>query len=409
MRSIHYLIVSYILILGSFSCGTAGKKKANEGEQVLANDTVSVRLELITGGVESPIEFNAAADGSHRVFITDARGKIWIMKGDSLLQRPFFNIHDKLGPQDPATGMGMISGVAFHPMFSSNGLFYVSYNAPTEIKGNPGKLVVSVFRADSMDLDVADLTSERRVLELEGKNIIANGSQIAFGPEGFLYISVGDDAIGDSNYVYKAQDLKYLNGKILRINVDQLPYTIPADNPFVSVKGARAEIWAYGFRKVWRFGFEPQTRQLFAADVGEQKEEEIDIITKGGNYGWPYKEGDSIFLAAATTTSAVFASPIASYPRQVGICVIGGIFYRGGGMPLIQGKYLFADFNGKLFTLGGSDAGKWDRSPVKVVGQPEGAFLICGFGTDEHNEPVVMGFLNTKEGQKGVVYRILKA
>jgi glucose/arabinose dehydrogenase len=371
-------------------------------------DTIGVKLELITAGVESPIEFNVASDGSRRVFITDTRGKIWILDKDSLLSKPFFNIYDKLGQQDPATGAGAISGVAFHPKYSSNGKFYVCYNAPSTIKENPCTLVVSEFKADKANRDLADLGSEQRVLEVEGKNINANGSQIAFGPDGFLYISIGDDAIGDSNYVYKAQDLKYLNGKILRIDIDQSPYANPPDNPFVDVKGAKPEIWAYGFRKMWRFGFEPGTGLLFGADVGELMQEEIDIVSKGRNYGWPHKEGDSIFIATASKANTEYTPPIISYARQVGICVIGGIFYTGSGLPRIKGRYLFADFNGKLFALAKTEAGSWGMQPVKIIDHPEGAFLICGFGVDEKNEPVVMGFLNTKEGQKGVVYRILE-
>ncbi|HLO82758.1 MAG TPA: PQQ-dependent sugar dehydrogenase, partial [Chitinophagaceae bacterium] len=248
-----------------------------------------------------------------------------------------------------------------------------------------------------------------QVIEFEGKNIGSNGSQIGFGPDGFLYVSVGDDAIGDSTYVYRAQDLHFPNGKILRIDVNQLPYKIPTDNPFVSVKDALPEIWAYGFRKMWRFGFDPKTNEMIGADVGQEKEEEVDIINKGANYGWPVKEGDSIFMHSASAGAAEFTAPIDNYNHAVGICVIGGSVYYGSKIPGLKNNYVYADFNGSMFSLSKTTEGKWQRKTLKITNKGEDIFLICGFGVDENNELVVMGLLNKKEGQKGVVYRMLKS
>lgn len=390
------------------ACDGPTSRKSNITDQSAELDTVPIRLELVTTAVETPIEYYVPPDGSHRVYITDVKGKIWLLEKDSLSPKPFFDIYSQLTTQEMKDGIGAVAGVAFHPDYPSNGKFYVCYNTPSTFSSNTCKLVVSEFTNRKTDQSCSDLGTERRIIEFEGKNICANGSQIAFGPDGFLYISVGDDAIGDSNYIYKAQDLRYLNGKILRIDVNASPYAIPADNPFVSAKDARPEIWAYGFRKVWRFTFDPGSRQLFGADVGEVKEEEVDIITPGGNYGWPIAEGDSIFRNDGVEHPQ-FISPINDYVRTVGICIIGGKFYQGSEVPLLKDKYVFGDFNGSLFVLVKTESGKWERKILKVANKGEELFLVCGFGADENNELIVMGLLNTKTGQKGAIYKIVKA
>ncbi len=224
-----------------------------------ATDSIEVKLELINNAVDVPVEFKASPDTTHRMFLTDNKGKIRIFKNDSLLAKPFLNIYDKLGLQDKNSFVGTVFSFAFHPQFATNGKFYVCYNSSSKIHGNTCKMVVSQFTTSKSDPDVADLKSERNVLEMEGKNIQNNGAQILFGPDGFLYISIGDDKGIDSNYRYHAQDLSLLNGKLLRIDVNKLPYTIPADNPFVGVKNARPEIWAYGFRKLWHYEFDSVT------------------------------------------------------------------------------------------------------------------------------------------------------
>ncbi len=409
MTYIRFFLTICIVALCLPACDGPSANKISKSGEKSTGDTIAIKLELVTTGVETPIEYNVSPDDSHRVYITDVNGKIWILQNDSLYAKPFLNIFDKIGPHDKKTGIGAISSVAFHPSYASNGKFYVCYNMPAKIKSHTCTLVVSEFTNRDIGQPVADLSTERRVIEFDGKNIGANGSQIRFGPDGFLYISVGDDGIGDSAYVYKAQNLKYFNGKLLRIDVDQIPYGVPADNPFVSVKDAKPEIWAYGFRKMWRFCFEPKTNLLFGADVGQDKEEEIDLVTKGGNYGWPVSEGDSSFKNDGASGHPEFIAPIDDYVRTVGICVIGGDFYHGSGIPLLKDKYVFGDFNGSMFVLVKDEKGNWERKPVKISNKGEELFLICGFGVNEVNELIVMGLLNTKTGQKGAVYRILKA
>ena len=199
-----------------------------------------------------------------------------------------------------------------------------------------------------------------------------------------------------------------LNGKLLRIDVNKLPYTIPPDNPFVGVKNGRPEIWAYGFRKLWRYEFDPVTHQIFGGDVGENKEEEIDIVKKGANYGWPAMEGDSIFQKTAVENKSAYTRPVSTYTRSVGICIIGGGYYYGNEIPALKNKYVFGDFNGSMFALAKSAQDNWIIQPLKIFNKPADPFLICGCNVDENNDLFVMGILNGKTGTKGAVYKIVK-
>jgi glucose/arabinose dehydrogenase len=191
--------------------------------------------------------------------------------------------------------------------------------------------------------------------------------------------------------------------------VDKRPYAIPSDNPYVNTKNARPEIWASGFRKMWRYSFDPETDQLFGGDVGELQEEEINIVNKGANYGWPLKEGNSIGDKTDSTNTSILTAPIHNYPRNVGICIIGGYIYHGKGIPLLNNKYVFADFNGSIFALVKNEKEDWIRQPVKIINKPGGVLLICGLNVAENNELYIMGFLNSETGSQGVVYKMVKA
>ena len=410
MKEVLVCLAAFASLLSLTDCNTSpSKNKEPEKHNISATDTIEVKLEMVSNAIEAPIELNVLRDGSQRRLITDNSGKIWILKNDSLLSKPFFNIHDKLGKQEINSPIGSISSVAFHPRFSTNNKFYVCYNAPSEINAKGGKLVVSEFSTQNTNPDLSDLGSEYRVFEMEGKNIGANLAQILFGPDGYLYISIGDDKIADSTYIYHAQDLDYLNGKLLRIDVNKRPYGVPSDNPYVNTKNARPEIWASGLRKMWRFSFDPETNQLFGGDVGELQEEEINLVQKGANYGWPLKEGKSMGDKTDSTNTSILTLPIYNYPRNVGICIIGGHFYYGKEIPLLKNKYVFADFNGSIFALVQNESEKWISQPVKIVNKPGDSFLISGFNVDENNVLYIMGFLNSEAGTKGVIYKILKA
>ena len=293
MNRAYYLMVVSIAFL--LSCNTATKKSAAEKENTANNDSINVKYQLVTYSSGLPVELNTPANVDGKVFVTDNRGKIWILQNDSLKSKPFFDIHDKIGKQPENSLIGMIYSVAFSPQYSTNRKFYIYYNAPSKAHTDNAKLVVSEFTASKTNPDIADMNSEQRIIEFKGRTVQDNGDQLVFGPDGYLYIALGDNNAEDTTWKYLAQDLKYPNGKLLRIDVSKTPYAIPADNPFVGVKNARPEIWAYGFRQLWRFSFDPVTHQIFGGDVGQNSEEEIDIVKRGSNYGWPVKEGDSTY------------------------------------------------------------------------------------------------------------------
>ncbi|MEO8860315.1 MAG: PQQ-dependent sugar dehydrogenase, partial [Ginsengibacter sp.] len=234
------------------------------------------------------------------------------------------------------------------------------------------------------------------------------GAEIAFGPDRYLYISIGDDRGGDSAYKFLAQDLSVLRGKLLRIDVNKTPYSIPPDNPFIATKNARPEIWAYGFRKLWHYSFDSVTHELIGADVGENRVEEIDVVKRGANYGWPVMEGDSVFQKDGLKSDAAFTAPIYTYTHKLGICVIGGSTYYGNEIPALKNKYVFGDFNGSMFALSKNTDGTWIRQKINIVNKPADPFMICACNPDKNNEFVVMGILNTKTGNKGAMYKLVK-
>ncbi len=405
-----HLHLFFIVILSSAfitACNSGTQKETVQEDTSTTAGPDSVKLQLVTKAINMPVEMNAAPDNSHRLFFTDLSGKILIFQNDSISTKPFLDIRNRLEQKDSSLESRGLFGMAFHPQFATNGKFYVCYNAPTSIKENVCKLVISEFTVDKNDPAVADTSSERRVFEVEGEDIKFDASGIAFGPDGYLYISVGD-IVFDTTHKFAAQDLNKLAGKLLRIDVDKIPYAIPADNPFAGVKDTRPEIWAYGFRKLWRFSFDKRTNRLFGGEVGENKWEEINIIEKGANYGWPVKEGDTLFNTKGPVNDALYTPAINTYTHDVGTCAIGGNFYYGTAIPSLKNKYVFADFRGSLFTLTQDEQHKWLRQPVKILNSPKDPFLITSYNIDETNEPYVMGVLNAKDGLKGVVYKIVK-
>ena len=407
MNRAYYLMVISIAFL--LSCNTATKKSATEKENIANNDSINVKYQLVTYSSGLPVELNTPANVDGKVFVTDNRGKIWILQNDSLKSKPFFDIHDKIGKQPENSLIGMIYSVAFSPQYSTNHKFYVYYNAPSKVHTDSAKLVVSEFTASKTNPDIADLNSEHRIIEFKGRTVQDNGDQLVFGPDGYLYIALGDNNAEDTTWKYLAQDLKYPNGKLLRIDVSKTPYAIPADNPFVGVKNARPEIWAYGFRRLWRFSFDPVTHEIFGGDVGENREEEIDIVKRGSNYGWPVKEGDSTFEKNNSDSATNFTAPIFTYTHKTGVCVIGGSFYYGNEIPALKNKYVFADWHGSMFALSKNKDSIWKSQSLKIINKPTSDFFICGFFIDAHNQIFVMGYLAERQDKKGVIYKIEKA
>ncbi|MEJ7683429.1 MAG: PQQ-dependent sugar dehydrogenase [Segetibacter sp.] len=309
-----------------------------------------------------------APDNTDRLFISDLSGKIFILQNERVLPTPFIDVSSKLEQKDTAASMRAIFSMAFHPDFAANKKFYICYNAPASDTADKCKLMISEFRTRNDNPDIADLSSERKVFEADGSSIGVDDCQIAFGPDGYLYISIGDN--GTPLEKREAQRLNSFLGKLLRIDVNKTPYAIPPDNPFVGNKNVRPEIWSYGLRRLWRFSFDPETHLLFGADIGDKMQEEIDIIQKGGNYGWPIEEGDSLAVKNTTADTSKFIAPLNAYSHKDGICVIGGNIYHGNELPFLKGKYVFADLNGSLFSLSENPNKKWIRQPIKLLNPP---------------------------------------
>ncbi|HEV8353525.1 MAG TPA: PQQ-dependent sugar dehydrogenase [bacterium] len=338
----------------------------------------AVQLQRIAHGLIHPLQLTHAGDGSGRLFIVEQRGVIRVMQDETILPTPFLDIRDRVTERSE---MGLLS-IAFHPLYTSNGLFYVNYT--TEL-GGPRRSVIAEYRAWPPSGNVVDRT-ERIVLEIPQPYTNHNGGLNLFGPDGMLYIGLGDGGSGGDPQ-NNGQRLNTLLGKILRINVDSgTPYGIPPDNPFVGKQNVRPEIWAYGFRNPWRFSFDRKTQKLFVGDVGQNAWEEVDIVEPGRNYGWRIMEGRHCYNPPSGCSTSGLRLPTAEYGHDVGCSVTGGYVYRGTTMSELRGRYLFGDYcTGLIWILSGG--GPWTMSLlVDTTAQ------VSSFGEDPAGELYVVDY-----------------
>ena len=339
-----------------------------------------------------PVEFTHAGDGTDRVFVVEQDGRIRVFpnRSDAKEAKVFLDLRNVVRREHNEEGL---LGLAFHPKYRTNGQFFVFYSV------TPRGSVVSRFQISKDDPDRADRVSEEKLLQFTKPYGNHNGGCLRFGPDGHLYVSVGDGGLRDDPHG-NAQNLEVLNGKILRIDVDHKDagknYAIPKDNPFADRGGkVRGEIWAYGLRNVWRFSFDRPRGTLWAADVGQDHHEEVDVIVRGGNYGWNIREGKHP-LDPKVDRSAVgeFIEPVFDYPRVEGKSVTGGLVYRGRRLPELVESYLYADFiSGNVWAL------RWDGKKVTANHKiARTSLLISAFGEDEAGEAYFTAF-------DGFVYR----
>ena len=333
-------------------------------------DATQVEWKMVASGLDQPLDIQHAGDGSGRVFLVERIGKIFILENGVLSDEPFLDISDRL--TDNKSEQGLL-GLAFHPNYAENGFFFVNY---TDLNGNT---IIARYQV-SENTDQAKITSESVLLHTAQPYGNHNGGGIAFGPDGFLYIGLGDGGSGDDPHG-NGQNLNTYLGKLLRIDVDGgETYVIPSDNPFLQGE-ALPEIWAYGLRNPWRFSFDSLTGDLYIADVGQNLWEEIDFLpagTKGGaNFGWNYMEGLHPFSGEPSAELSLVA-PVAEYEHNLGCSVTGGLVYRGDALPEWQGVYLYGDFcTGRIWGLLQVD-GLWKEQVLM-----ETDFLIASFGQDE--------------------------
>lgn len=335
-----------------------------------------------------PIVLTHADDGSDRVFVAEQHGAVYVFDNDQDVteSKLFLDIRDRVSYNDNENEEGLL-GMAIHPDFKENGEVYIYYSA----QDPPHTSVISRFGTSADDPHRADAATEEQLLVIDQPFWNHNGGTIAFGPDGYLYIGLGDGGAANDPYG-NAQNLGVLLGSILRIDVDRkgddgTAYAIPADNPFVDRDGARPEIYAYGVRNVWRLAFDAETGVLWCGDVGQNLWEEIDLIEKGGNYGWNRRESMHPFGANGADPNDQMIEPIWEYDHQVGKSITGGLVYRGSRVPKLTGKYVYADYvSGKIWALDYDAV----RGAVKNY-QVSGPMLpIISFGEDERHDVYFM-------------------
>lgn len=333
-----------------------------------------------------PVDLQYPPDNSDRIFVVEQAGVISVFANDQGVEskKTFLDIREKVDDQGNEEGL---LGLAFHPDYKTNGYFYVNYTA-----ANPNRTVISRFKVASVNADQADPGSETILLTFAQPYSNHNGGQVSFGPDGYLYIAVGDGGSGGDPHDH-GENRSTLLGTILRIDVnsaeDGKPYGIPADNPFANNSdGYREEIYAYGLRNPWRFSFDTNNGQLWTGDVGQNAWEEVDIIEKGGNYGWNIMEGNHCFEPKNGCDRSGLKPPIHEYDRDAGISITGGFVYRGPTLTDLTGKYIYADYATRRV---------WALDP-KVSGNAmntlllEADFNISSFGVDQNNELYLCGF-----------------
>lgn len=332
-----------------------------------------------------PVVVTGAGDGSNRMFVASQYGTIFHFDNSPKSKQltKFLDIRDRVSFKEKENEEGFL-GLAFHPQFANNGQFYVFYTP----KDLPRRSVISRFSVSATDPNQADPDSEQIILTVPQPYWNHNGGTLAFGPDGFLYITLGDGGAGKDPHG-NGQNLQTLLGAMLRIDVDHQEegraYAIPADNPFVGQgEKARGEIWAYGLRNVWRHSFDRKTGVCWAADVGQDLWEEINIIRKGGNYGWNLREGQHPFGPEGSEPSKDLIEPIWEYDRKYGKSITGGHVYRGKKVPELDGAYLYADYvSGHLWALWcNTDTGEVTANrTLRTHGAP-----VITFGEDDQGE-----------------------
>lgn len=330
---------------------------------------------------DNPVDLQQAGDGTNRIFVVSQKGLIYVFKNTLSVKsaKIFLDIRDKV-KYDSELGL---LGLAFHPDYKNNGYFYINYTA-----SDPLRSVIARYTVSSKKRNSANKDSERILLQVNQPYSNHNGGQLAFGPDGYLYIALGDGGSGGDPHNNGQSKSSFL-GKILRIDVnctsDSKYYCIPSENPFTgNTQGYKEEIYAYGLRNPWRFSFDPVTGWLWAGDIGQDDWEEIDIVEKGKNYGWRIMEGNHCYNPSSDCNTSGLTLPIWEYEHEDhGNCSItGGYVYRGTKFSELYGKYIYGDYcSGRIWAL--SYDGTNTATNTLLLKED---IQISSFGIDEDNE-----------------------
>lgn len=343
----------------------------------------SIHLEPVLAGFEQPTYLTHAGDD--RLFIVEKTGRIFIAQNGQRLESPFLDVRQLVGSE--GSEQGLLS-IAFHPAYLENGRFFINY---TNLDGHT---VVAAYRVRADDPNSADMASEQILMTIGQPFAVHNGGLMIFGPDGYLYIGIGDGGTS-GDFFSNAQNNGNLLGTILRVDVDYSdPYAVPADNPFINDDAVRSEIWSYGLRNPWRFSFDPLTGDLYIADVGQFGWEEVNFQeagSRGGqNYGWDILEGTHCYNQDECETDG-YILPVAEYSHQEGGCaIVGGHVYRGTQFLELNGNYFFADYcTGKVWGLVRVEDGRWQTT--ELLDSDE---LFSSFGEDINRELYILGIVS---------------
>jgi glucose/arabinose dehydrogenase len=359
--------------------GSGSIRPATSTGPSTATGPVSLDLAFVAGGLDAPLDVTNAGDGSERLFVVEQAGRIRIVRDGRLVERPFLDIADRVG----SGGERGLLGLAFHPAFPTDPRLFVDY---TDLDGDT---VIAEYTLGD-DPDIADPASELVLLRIDQPYPNHNGGSLGFGPDGYLYVGMGDGGSGGDPHD-NGQRLDTLLGKILRVDIDvegdrtALPYEIPGDNPFVGRGDARPEIWHSGLRNPWRFRFDRATGDLWIGDVGQGAWEEIDVARAGGgglDFGWNRMEGFACFPVGDGCATDGKRLPVGVYDHGSGCSVTGGVVYRGAAQPGLAGLYVFGDYcSGTMWTL--DPTGDERREPRLAL---ESGRSLSSFGEGEDGE-----------------------
>lgn len=361
--------------------------------------------------IERPIAVLVPPDGTKREFLVQQRGKVLLLpKDESSAEAPvFLDLSDrKMEASESSKFEEGLDGMAFHPKFAENGKFYVYYT-----QQEPRRAVLSEMQVSKADPNKAEPATERILLEVKLPWWWHHSGNLAFGPDGMLYIAIGDGGGKDGDPLRWAQNLFVLNGKVLRIDVNTTTgaraYGIPADNPFVGKDAAHPEVWASGFRNPWGMSFD-EAGNLWLADVGQELWEEVNLVEKGGNYGWSFREGMVQYWRRTdpAPADAKFIDPVFVYDHAQGISITGGVVYRGDKMPKLKGAYVYGDWGfGRVWGLRYDNTAKKvtgndlliETSLMDVKGKQRSAFQPTAFCEDANREILALDW-------NGKIYRL---
>lgn len=369
--------------------------------------------------VDQPVAIVSPPGDARQIFVVEKPGRILIFDASRspASATVFLDIRDRVG--DDGGEQGLLA-LAFHPDWRSNRQFFVWYTHRTKRwLGSDREDRLARFEISAGNPDQADPASEQILIAQADEASNHNGGDLHFGPDGYLYVSLGDEGAANDSFRNSQRIDKDFFAGVLRLDVDRRPgslaphphpavrpgtYAVPPDNPFVGARDfqgspldatkVRTEFWAIGLRNPWRMAFDPATGRLWCADVGQNLYEEINVIVRGGNYGWDYREGKFPFRSRAPAT-AKFVEPIWTYPRSEGMSVTGGLVYRGQRWPDLHGKYLFADFaTGRIWALEADGEKPVGRDRVQLVATAAG---VASFGVDPVTGDILLASLLNRQ------------